>query len=93
MPEMTFDDDDTLVDEGADTEMSLDEVRAARLLEATNDFITALLMISEAAGVDDPDDFQRACNVIERQHRIACNALLVYGFQPRRMTILVQRAP
>jgi hypothetical protein len=36
-------------------------------------------MISEAAGEDDPDDLQRACNVIERQHRIACNALTLYG--------------
>lgn len=34
-----------------------------------------------------PDDFVRACNAIERMHRIACNALTLYGFEPRRMSI------
>lgn len=79
--------DEFPADEATEAELPIEEQKALRVLEACDCFVEALLMISEAAGVDDPDDFQRACNVIARHHRIACNALLLYGFQPRRLSI------
>jgi len=84
MPEMLWDDDDALVDDEAETDgMSMDEIRKARLLEATDTFIEALQQISEAKGRDDPDDFEPAVNAIKGMQRIAFNALQLYGFTPR----------
>ena len=80
-------DDEIDETQSSEPELPLAEQKALKVLEACDCFVEALLMISEAAAADDPDDFRRACNVIERQHRIACNALLLYGFQPRRMRI------
>jgi DNA-binding MurR/RpiR family transcriptional regulator len=66
-------------------EMS-DEMReqnAAKLLEAVGDFVESLQSISEARGLDDPDDFERACNAIINMQNIAFDALRRHGFEPR----------
>ena len=75
-------DDDTLVDEAETDEMSMDEIRAARLLEATGTFIEAQ-QISEAKGRDDPDDFEQAVNAIKWMQRTAHDVLRQHGFEPR----------
>ena len=73
--------------EADEAELPLAEQKALRVLEACDDFIMALLIISEASGPDHPDDFERAYLCIKRMHKIAANALMLHGFEPRRMTI------
>jgi hypothetical protein len=80
---LMLDDDET----EAEPEVTIEEAKAARLVEACECFVEALLMISEASGPDHEDDFERAYLCIERMHRIACNALIEYRFEPRRTTI------
>ena len=74
-------------DEDDEAEMSPDEVKAAMLVDAVETFVTALMMISAAEGPDHPDDFERAYLCVKRMHRIACNALVAHGFEPRRLSI------
>lgn len=76
--------DDELLEE---PEVSIEEAKAARLVEACECFVEALLMISEASGPDHEDDLERAILCVKRMHRIAANALLNFGFEPRRMTV------
>jgi hypothetical protein len=77
-------DNGELADETDETaEMSLDEMRAAAVMEATGVFIEAQQQISEAKGRDDPDDLERAVNAVKHVQRIAFNALHLYGFTPR----------
>lgn len=56
---------------------------AARLVEATQDFVEALLEISEAKGLDAEDDFERAVNCIKHMQGTAHDVLRQYGFEPR----------
>jgi hypothetical protein len=60
---------------------------ADALITATQDFFETLMQITEAAGADAEDDFERACNVIAHQQKIACEVLRRYGFVPRRTNL------
>ena len=59
------------------------DVIATRLVEATQDFVEALLEISAARGADAEDDFERAVNCIKHMQSTAHNVLRQYGFEPR----------
>jgi hypothetical protein len=83
MPEMMWEDDDTLVDE-TEAEPSIEERKAARFVEACQCFVEALLSISEACGPDHEDTTERAILAIRHMQKTAHDALLAYGFTPKR---------
>lgn len=56
---------------------------AARLVEATQDFVEALLEVSEARGPDHENDFERAVGCIKHMQRTAHDVLRQHGFEPR----------
>lgn len=57
---------------------------AARLFEATQDFVECLQEVTVARGPDLEDDYARACGAIEHQQQLACAVLRKYGLVPRR---------
>jgi hypothetical protein len=72
----------------ADTANETDEVSksqqiAVALVEATQDFVEALMLISETLGPDHEDDLERAIGVIKSMQRTAFDVLLQHGFEPR----------
>jgi hypothetical protein len=56
---------------------------AAKLVEACQDFVEALLQISEARGPDHENDLERAIACIRFNQRIAHDVLRRHGFEPR----------
>ena len=44
-------------------------------------------MVSEASRPDHEDDLEHPILCVKHMHRIAADALLDFGFEPRRMTV------